>query len=92
MGRLELLCVACNNSTEHHWDAELARQLNQWTIFFDVVGRRNGLPPALRIETSAGEKLLLRGDGSLSLRHPSITETKTVTGSNSNCRSATRRS
>jgi hypothetical protein len=35
----------------------------------------------LRIETSAGEKLLLRGDGSLSLQHPSITEKKTNTGS-----------
>jgi hypothetical protein len=78
---LGFLCVRCNNSTGHRWDAELARQLSQWTIFFDVTGRRNGLPPALRIETSSGEKLLLRGDGSLSLRHPSITETKTDTGS-----------
>lgn len=56
----DFLCVKCNNSTGHRWDAELVRQLNQWTIFFDVVGRRKGPPPALRIETSAGEKLLPR--------------------------------
>jgi hypothetical protein len=83
-GRLtvaDFLCARCNSSAGHRWDAEVARQLHQWTIFFGVVGRRNGPPRALRIETSAGEKLLLRGDGSLSLQHPSITETQTDSGS-----------
>jgi len=64
-----ILCITCNSTAGDEWDSELANQLNSLSLLFNIK-RQRGKAPALKVETTAGEKLKLHHDGSLSLAEP----------------------
>ncbi|WP_432731292.1 HNH endonuclease [Variovorax sp. W6] len=53
-----VLCRACNNTAGEDWDSDLARQLNFFSVTFDVVRERGPAPPE-KVQTSNGGELLL---------------------------------
>ena len=53
-----VLCATCNNSAGDAWDSELAKQLNFFSVGFNV-RRDRGTPPAEKVQTESGEDLLL---------------------------------
>ena len=60
-GRLKkrgALCRSCNNGAGDKWDSELARQLNFFSVTFDV-RRDRGPAPAEKLQRSSGGELLL---------------------------------
>jgi len=81
-GRLKVrgfICVGCNNRTGETWDAVLAGQLNFFCHFFGVV-RERGEPSPQRIETTAGEKLLMQPGGGFKMQDPILQVTPTPAG------------
>ena len=81
-GRLKtrgFICADCNNKTGYSWDAELAQQMNPLCLFFGIV-RERGAPPPQAFETTAGERLVVRPDGGLSLEHPIYKEQQSGSG------------
>lgn len=63
------ICRACNGGTGYSWDAELARQLNALCLFFDIA-RERGESPREVVQTSTGEKYVMRSGGGFSLEKP----------------------
>jgi len=53
-----VLCKSCNNTAGEDWDSDLARQLNFFSVTFDVDRERGPAPPE-KVRTSTGEELLL---------------------------------
>lgn len=68
------ICKACNNSTGNSWESELAKQLNPLSLFFGIK-RERGSAPSQVFETTAGDKLNLNADGSMSYEKFIYTET-----------------
>jgi len=62
------ICKSCNSKTGETWDAELASQLNWFSLFLGIV-RERGVPPSMVVNTSVGE-LNLHHDGTQSLIKP----------------------
>jgi len=58
------ICNDCNNKLGQTWDAELARQLN-WFSLAVGISRERGEPPKQVVQTVEGEKYWLLNDGSL---------------------------
>jgi hypothetical protein len=70
------ICRNCNNTKGHTWDAELAVQLNWFSVALNVK-REIGPPPKQRIEAANGQKLWLHADSTMTLAEPPVTVEKT---------------
>src|SRR5690606_17888671 len=55
------------------WDKELAKQLNNLSLFFGIKRERGNVPPEL-IETTAGDRFSLNVDGSMTIEKPIYSE------------------
>jgi hypothetical protein len=73
------LCSDCNSRTGDSWDAALAAQLLPLCLLMDI-SRERGEPPTLRVETTAGERLTIGPNGSLSLSSPEFVATPLPSG------------
>jgi hypothetical protein len=73
------LCRDCNSKTGDSWDAALAAQLLPLCLLMDI-SRERGEPPTLKVETTAGEKLTIGPNGSLSLSSPEFVATPSPSG------------
>jgi len=69
--RRGVLCRSCNNAAGEEWDAELARQLNFFSVAFDV-SRDRGPAPAEKVKTESGGELLLHPGRSMTAVRPSF--------------------
>ncbi len=67
------ICRACNSSSGDSWDKELAKQLNNLSLFFGIKRERGNVPPEL-IETTAGDRFSLNVDGSMAIEKPIYSE------------------
>lgn len=65
------ICNSCNNLYGHKWDSELASQLNPLSLIFEISRERDSVPSQI-FETTAGYKLKLHPDGSMSHEKPII--------------------
>lgn len=61
------ICRKCNSTKGNEWDAELARQMN-WFSLNAGIKRERGEPPAMEVDMVGGEKVRIRSDGSLESR------------------------
>jgi hypothetical protein len=64
-----ILCIKCNGTAGHSWDAELAASLNPLSLLFDIV-RQRGEVPAQTFDTTGGYQLRLNADGTVQLAKP----------------------
>ena len=67
-GRLKtsgFICSTCNNTKGESWDAELAKQLNWFSLSLGI-SRERGEPPSQKVRTVDGRQLTLLPDGSFS--------------------------
>lgn len=67
------ICRACNSTSGDSWDKELAKQLNPLSLFFGVKRERDSAPSQV-FETTAGDKLKLHANGSMSNESPVFLE------------------
>lgn len=67
------ICRACNSTSGDSWDKELAKQLNPLSLFFGIK-RERGSTPSQVFETTAGDKLKLHANGSMSNESPVFLE------------------
>jgi HNH endonuclease len=74
-----LLCRDCNSATGESWEAELAKQLLPLCLLLNI-SRERGDPPGLRVETSAGERLTIGPNGTLTPSAPVFTRTPSPSG------------
>lgn len=61
---IDFICKACNSAFGENWDAELARQMN-WFSLAVGISRDRGDPPKQIVQTVEGDKYWLLSDGSL---------------------------
>jgi hypothetical protein len=73
------ICDDCNNKFGQGPDAEAAKQLNYWSLFFGI-DRQGNEPPSARVKTAGGEDMLLGPGGKLSPVKPTITSKAVETG------------
>ncbi|WAH57254.1 HNH endonuclease [Pseudomonas silvicola] len=59
----EFICNDCNNNLGERWDAELARQLN-WFSLAVGINRERGEPPKQIVQTIDGDRYWFLSDGS----------------------------
>ncbi|MHC6051529.1 HNH endonuclease [Ralstonia solanacearum] len=69
----EFICNDCNNKLGRSWDADLARQLN-WFSLAVGISRERGESPRQVVQTIAGDKYWLLNDGSLTPEKSSYLE------------------
>ncbi|WP_051390881.1 HNH endonuclease [Paraburkholderia mimosarum] len=67
------ICNDCNNKLGEGWDAELARQLN-WFSLAVGISRERGEPPKQIVQTVDGDKYWLLNDGSFTPEKSSYSE------------------
>lgn len=67
------ICDACNNKRGASWDAELAKQLNWFSLALGI-SRERGEVPRQIVETLEGERLWQLSDGSFVPEKPSYSE------------------
>lgn len=67
------ICNDCNNYLGERWDAELARQLN-WFSLAVGISRERGEPPKQIVQTIDGERYWLLSDGSFTPEKSSYSE------------------
>jgi hypothetical protein len=67
------ICNACNNSHGERWDAEIARQLN-WFSLAVGISRERGEPPKQIVETLDGNRYWFLNDGSFTPEKSSYSE------------------
>ncbi|MGN2398985.1 HNH endonuclease, partial [Klebsiella quasipneumoniae] len=70
---VEFICNTCNNKLGEKWDAELARQLN-WFSLAVGISRERGKPPKQIVQTVKGEKYWLLNDGTLTIEKSAYLE------------------
>lgn len=58
------ICQSCNSKSGNGGEAELARQLNWWSLTLGIKRQRND-PPAMYVDVVGGGRVRLRPDGSL---------------------------
>ena len=73
------ICKSCNSISGAEWDADLAKKLNPFSLFFRIQ-RKKGEVPALSFKTTGGEEYILNADGSMSLTKPVCSEQKHENG------------
>ncbi len=81
-GRLKItgfICRNCNSNAGQTWDAELAAQLQPLSLLFSIT-RERGEPPGMDVNTTAGEKLHMKSDGSLTRAKPNFNARQTERG------------
>ena len=71
----EFICNTCNNKLGEKWDAELARQLN-WFSLAVGISRERGEPPKQIVQTVKGDKYWLLNDGSFTAEKSTYHEEK----------------
>jgi HNH endonuclease len=69
----DFICNTCNNSLGEDWDADLAKQLN-WFSLAVGISRERGEPPKQLVETIEGDKYWLHSDGSFTPEKSTYTE------------------
>ncbi len=67
------ICSTCNSKRGEDWDAVLSEQF-LWFSLATGIKRERGDTPDLSVETAAGEKLLLRSDGTMTVAKPTYVE------------------
>lgn len=67
------ICRSCNSSSGDSWDKELAKQLNNLSLFFGIKRERGNVPSEL-VETTAGDRFSLNVDGSMAIEKPIYSE------------------
>lgn len=67
------ICNDCNNTLGERWDAELARQLN-WFSLAVGISRERGEPPKQIVQTIDGDRYWLHSDGSFTPEKSSYSE------------------
>lgn len=68
----DFICRSCNSTAGNRWEAELAKQLNWFSVALNIK-RESGTPsPSHPIETVRGEQLLMHARGSFSPKDPSF--------------------
>jgi hypothetical protein len=72
------ICGPCNSTAGHSWDATLAKQLNPFSLFFDI-SRQDGVPRAQEFPILGGGTIRVTSNG-LELPKPTMKETTTETG------------
>lgn len=72
------ICIPCNNTSGHSWDAALAKQLNPFSLLFHIT-RQDGDPPAQVFPTIGGGAIRVTYDG-LELPKPTINTTSHEAG------------
>lgn len=73
------ICGSCNNNAGRSWDAALASQLHPLSLLFSI-RRRRGPIPGLEVATTAGERVVMKPDGSFSPIHPTYSMERTEAG------------
>lgn len=58
------ICQPCNSKAGDHGEAELAKQLNWWSLTIGIKRQRNK-PPAMDVNMVGGGKVRLKPDGSI---------------------------
>jgi hypothetical protein len=70
-GRLKVagfICRKCNSTAGNLWEAELAKQLNWFSVALNINRESGTRPPSHAIKTVTGEKLLMHAGGSFTPR------------------------
>ena len=70
-GRLKVagfICRDCNSTAGNLWEAELAKQLNWFSVALNIKRESGTRPPSHVIKTVTGEKLLMHAGGSFTPR------------------------
>lgn len=73
------ICETCNRNKGNEWDNKLAQQLGQLSLLFKIKKERTEVR-ALKIETSAKKKYLVKNDGSIALTQPYFNDSKQLEG------------
>lgn len=73
------ICGGCNNAAGDDWESELASQLNPLSLFFGI-SRERGEPPSQLFETTGGDKVTLKADGSMGIEKPLYSESPLGSG------------
>lgn len=67
------ICETCNNKFGKTWDAELAKQLNWFSLAIGI-NRDRGEVPKQIVQTLSGERFWLLSDGTFTPENPSYSE------------------
>ena len=73
------ICASCNSQRGETWDAELAAQLNWFSVALNIK-RERGDAPRQSLTTIAGRRYWLRPDGSMQFADPPVRKEKTESG------------
>lgn len=67
------ICNTCNRKSGDSWESALAKQLNPLSLFFRI-SRERGVSPQQQFNTSSGDSIVLKHDGSMALPKPIYSE------------------
>lgn len=67
------ICNSCNNTSGNTWEKVLAKQLNPLSLFFRI-SRERGVAPSQVFETTSGDSIILKHNGSMALPKPIFSE------------------
>lgn len=73
------ICVECNNNKGNTWDAELAAQLNWFSVALNI-RRERGEPPRQKLTTADGKRYWLNAGGTMESAEPPVRKDKTDSG------------
>lgn len=73
------ICRSCNSKSGENWDAELAKQFNSFSLFFNI-NRERGDVPSQILNTIGGESYRVHPEGSMSITKPVLEERQIENG------------
>lgn len=73
------ICLECNNNKGNTWDAELAAQLNWFSVVLNI-RRERGAPPRQKLTTLSGKGYWLKAGGAMESAEPPVRKEKTDSG------------
>ena len=73
------ICRKCNSETGETWDAALAKTMLPLCHLFNIVRDRGGVP-SLKITTTEGERVTLKGEGGIDFTNPLLVKTQRPDG------------
>lgn len=73
------ICVDCNSNKGDTWDAELAAQLNWFSVALNI-RRERGEPPRQKLTTPSGKDYWLNAGGAMQSAAPPVRKEKTEDG------------
>ncbi len=76
---ISFICITCNNEKGNTWDADLAAQLNWFSVALNI-RRERGAPPRQQLTTSGGKRYWLHADGAMESAEPPVRKEKTESG------------